>query len=202
MNRIPVVKADVWWDNPVGTPLQYQQLLNTVVQMYHNRTPETTADNSNKGCWRSNIDLSNYGWLNDIIYKNFKRLLNYYNPDGYFNKHAYNKQEDIPTEVMMNAWVNVNDPMSRNVMHSHSGSIISGVYYLQATDTGEIIFYPNHILNDGGVACNSRAPYCDPITISPTDNSLVMFPAWLPHDIAANPSTKQRINIAFNISRI
>lgn len=195
MNKIPVVRADVWCDNPVGTPSQHQQLLNDIIQMYHNRTPENTITGSNKGCWRTEIDLSNYKWLYDIIDEKSRVLMEYYKEEGYFGK-----PETFPTMVYLRAWVNVNDPMSRNVMHSHSGSIISGVYYLQSTDTGDIIFQPNHTLNDGGAAHNSNSPYCNNVNFEPIDNSIILFPSWLPHEVEPNQSAKQRINIAFNVN--
>ena len=36
--------------------------------------------------------------------------------------------------------------------------------------------------------------------MNPKDNSLVLFPSWVPHEVEENKSDRQRINIAFNVT--
>jgi hypothetical protein len=70
------------------------------------------------------------------------------------------------------------------------------VYYLQATGTGDIVFYnPNNITD----SCNLFAPFTSTIAISPQDGDLLVFPAWLPHEVETNTSDRDRINISMNI---
>ena len=93
-------------------------------------------------------------------------------------------------------WTNVNQPHSRNVMHSHIESHFSAVYYLQATDTGNLrLTNPANILGN----CNSTAPFVKDIVFTPKDGDLIMWPSWVPHEVETNFSARERINLVFDI---
>ena len=101
-----------------------------------------------------------------------------------------------PREKIITYWTNINDPGSRNVPHSHKHSSFSGVYYLQANDTGAIVFLNSaNVLSD----CNILSPFTCHKVFEPNDGDLFIWPSWIPHEVDQNTSNKQRINIAFNI---
>ena len=102
---------------------------------------------------------------------------------------------------LYNIWININPPGGYNHLHNHVGSVLSGVYYVDADkDQGNIQFERNdgaeyHIPTDiaqetyytstrATYACKTRALY--------------IFPGWLKHSVQGNKSNKDRISISFN----
>lgn len=113
----------------------------------------------------------------------------------------------------INAWANVNGPGHANEFHCHPGAYWSGTYYV----------------DDGGVAANPslggefemmdpRGPgpamYAPALafagrgglslgaseTVRPKAGLLMLFPAWLLHQVRPYRGTRERISIAFNLS--
>ena len=100
------------------------------------------------------------------------------------------------------SWVNVNKKGNSNRRHSHftSDTLISGVYYVKVPkDSGRIRFYdPRPNIN----TAPDMKYYNDGNTyhwFTPIENTLIMFPAWLEHDVEPNQSQEERISISFNI---
>ena len=102
------------------------------------------------------------------------------------------------------SWLNITKPGEWRWEHSHSNSIISGVFYI-STEKGDNlqVFDPNQRLKDT-------------ITISPKEynlwnstnwsflvnnNDLLLFPSWLRHrvDMRNESATADRISLAFNV---
>jgi hypothetical protein len=93
-------------------------------------------------------------------------------------------------------WTNINAPLSRNVLHSHKNSIFSAVYYIQGTDTGALrLINPANTLGD----CNRLSPFTRDFYFNPKDRDLILWPAWVPHEVEINESARERINIVFDI---
>ena len=101
------------------------------------------------------------------------------------------------------AWINVNGPGSYNERHSHdphSGTFLSGVFYVKCPEgSGNIRFYDPrpHIQTslDMKYYANGDTYHWFP----PIPNTLIMFPAWLEHEVESNKSHEERISISFNI---
>ena len=101
------------------------------------------------------------------------------------------------------AWINVNGPGSYNERHSHdphSGTFLSGVFYVKCPEgSGNIRFYDPrpHIQSslDMKYYANGDTYHWFP----PIPNTLIMFPAWLEHEVESNKSHEERISISFNI---
>jgi uncharacterized protein (TIGR02466 family) len=102
---------------------------------------------------------------------------------------------------IQNIWVNINPPGSYNHLHNHIGSVLSGVYYVDASDKqGNIQFERNdgaeyHIPEDIGQVTyytSTRATYAG------KTNALYIFPSWLKHSVQGNFSETDRISISFN----
>lgn len=112
-----------------------------------------------------------------------------------------------------NMWANINRHGHGNELHSHPGCFWSGVYYVDdggAFDDpslgGELEFldprapgaamYAPHLAFalPGGLSVGTKE------TVRPKAGRLVMFPAWLLHQVRPYRGDARRISIAFNLS--
>jgi len=105
-----------------------------------------------------------------------------------------------PLEIY-NIWINVNPPGAYNHLHHHVGSVLSGVYYVDATvDQGNIQFERNdgaeyHIaeqVKKETYYTSTRATYAC------KTGALYVFPGWLKHSVQGNRSNTDRISVSFN----
>jgi len=152
---------------------------------------ESNIENTNIGCWRSAYRY-NIPWLMDQVISLTKEAIEFYqNRDSIF----YQSYRNEPFKI--NYWTNVNLPGSRNVLHSHSQSTFSCVYYIQATGTGDLrLLNSANLLGD----LNRKSPFTRDFYFSPKDTDLILWPAWVPHEVEPNLSNKDRINIVFDIT--
>ena len=119
-----------------------------------------------------------------------------------------------PVSIMWqaNMWANINRNGHGNEFHSHPGSYWSGVYYVDdgGSDAdpslgGELEFmdprgpapamYAPHLAFaiPGGLSVGANE------TVQPKAGRLVMFPAWLLHQVRPYRGTAQRVSVAFNL---
>lgn len=186
MNKIPLYHADVFSNSNVGTDEQYANLLAQILEG-HKTLPAT--ERSNDGCWRTNTWWTGVEWLGEQLCDLVDEACRHYATlDPTFAQYIgrYN----------FAANTNVNEPGSRNLFHSHKTAIFSAVYYLQADDTGPLrLVNPANTIAD----CNYAAPFVRDFYFNPKDRDLIVWPAWVPHEVEPNKSTKQRININFDI---
>lgn len=153
---------------------------------------EESVDNSNLGCWRSVYRYENINWLMQEVCLLVQEAIDFYKIDKVFSEN-YNPRQPFK----INYWTNVNNPGSRNVIHSHSQSHFSCVYYIQGTDTGDLrLVNPSNLLSN---TINSGIFVRD-FYFSPRDGDLILWPGWIPHEVEPNLSNKQRINIVFDIT--
>ena len=111
------------------------------------------------------------------------------------------RQVGLPQLDLYNIWININPPGSYNHLHSHAGSVLSGVYYVDATENqGNIQFERTdngeyHIpaqVEKETYYTSTRATYAS------KTGALYIFPGWLKHSVQGNQSTADRISISFN----
>ena len=120
-----------------------------------------------------------------------------------------------PLSIMWqaNMWANINRSGHGNEFHSHPGSYWSGVYYV---DDGGISADPSlggelEFMDPRGPAPAMYAPHLAFAipgglsvganeTVQPKAGRLVMFPAWLLHQVRPYRGTAQRVSVAFNLS--
>lgn len=174
----------------VGTDTQITGLLDKISFI----RDTTSALNTNENCWRSEHKYNDIDWLLKEITTNVFHAIEYYSTkDTVFSQalHKYNKKN-----LQIFYWTNINQPLSRNVMHSHKSAVFSGVYYVQGSDTGALrIVNPANMLGE----CNSLSPFTRDFYYTPRDRDLILWPSWLPHEVEVNTSSKERINIAYDI---
>jgi uncharacterized protein (TIGR02466 family) len=84
-------------------------------------------------------------------------------------------------------------------VHTHPNNFLSGVYYVQTQAT--INFHDPRvqtaILRPPVKALT--ADNTDQVVVRVRDGTLLLFPAWLPHSVDPNRSTRERVSISFNI---
>jgi len=111
------------------------------------------------------------------------------------------KQVGLQPLTLYNVWININPPNSYNELHNHIGSVLSGVYYVDASpDQGNIQFertdggeyhLPLDVAQDTYYT-STRATY------AAKTGALYIFPGWLKHSVQGNTSKSDRISISFN----
>lgn len=174
----------------IGNDLQVRNLQE---QINYLRSQPSTS-NTNDGCWRSTHKYTNIDWLLKEITTKVFNAVDYYSRKDKVFSDAF--QQVNKKDLRIHYWTNINQPTSRNVMHSHKSAIFSGVYYLQGTDTGSLrIINPANTLGE----CNNLSPFTRDFYYSPKDRDLILWPAWLPHEVESNTSNRERINIAYDI---
>ena len=122
-------------------------------------------------------------------------------------KHLNQEINTCATQVGMkdleiqNIWININPPGSYNHLHNHVGSVLSGVYYVDAMpEQGNIQFERNdgaeyHIptkVSKETYYTSTRATY------AAKTGALYIFPGWMKHSVQGNTSKSDRISISFN----
>lgn len=111
------------------------------------------------------------------------------------------RQVGLPQLELYNIWININPPNSYNHLHNHAGSVLSGVYYVDATENqGNIQFERSDhgeyhiptIVEKETYYTSTRASY------AAKTGAMYIFPGWLKHSVQGNQSTSDRISISFN----
>lgn len=187
MKTMPLVKADAFIVN-VGTPEQRQDLLKQAV--LRQRTVPSIS-NTNEGCWRGQFKYTNDEWLLNELKQHLQTVVDYYIDADPSYRHRL-----TPRGLDINYWTNINNPGSNNRLHTHKDDDFSAIYYLVAENTGDLTFHnPANLLTD----CSLNSPYTSRMCYTPVEGDLVIWPAWMPHEVETNTSNTQRVNIAFNI---
>ena len=130
-----------------------------------------------------------------------------YNP---LTKQLFNMQEEVfekeyltEKPVLGNMWANINYPGGYNRPHLHPNSLFSGVYWIKAPEkSGNLMLYEPR----QGAQCtmpNRKEGKVPPelwreVHYQPKAGTVVMFPAWLWHEVRPNKSNDIRISVSFN----
>lgn len=188
MERVNLFRSDFF----VGRVGNQDQITDLSKQMLVSQESDTDAiTNSNDRCWRSTVKYDNIDWLLDGVKMLTENAIDYYSSlDSTFKNHI------TKNHITIDYWTNINKPASRNVLHSHVADSFAAVYYVQGTKTGPLKFInPANVLND----CNSVSPFVREVLVHPHDGELILWPAWVPHEVEVNQSDRDRMNIAFTI---
>ena len=106
--------------------------------------------------------------------------------------------------VMGNMWANINYPGGYNRPHLHPNSLFSGVYWIKAPiKSGNLMVYEPR----GGaqvVMPNRKKGQLPPqlwreVQYEPVAGRIVIFPAWLWHEVKPNESNDIRMSVSFNL---
>ena len=209
--KIPLFYSDLFVEKNVGSTSEREKLLNFILsvdsEIRNKSKPVLSMDDfvatysgynslSEDGCFRFNINdtISDFKWLCDAINKLVDDAIN-----NYISLDATHKIQVQKTKMRKSialTWVNINDPESRIVLHEHKKGMFSFIYYIQSTDTGDLILRNQaNVMNE----CNLKSPFVSAFSYPPEDGDLILFPSWIPHEIKTNKSNMQRINVSGDI---
>jgi uncharacterized protein (TIGR02466 family) len=126
------------------------------------------------------------------------------------SKELFAMQEEIfekeyltQKPVLGNMWANINYKGGFNRPHLHPNALFSGVYWVKAPEkSGSLMLYEPR----PGAQCtmpNRKKGKLPPqlwreIHYTPKAGMMVMFPAWLWHEVRPNESNDIRISVSFN----
>ena len=191
---ISLFHADLFIEKNVGTPEQRENLKDFQISISQDDKIKNDPL-SNEGCFRFNFNVLNNSidWLNETQLKLTEKAMSHYTPlDANYSEQLHKTK----FTMYYNSWVNINETGSKNMIHSHKDHMFASVYYLQGTDTGKIWFYnESNLLYE----CNVKSPFERRFGYEPEDGDLILWPAWVPHEVDVNTSSRQRINITSNI---
>jgi uncharacterized protein (TIGR02466 family) len=163
------------------------------------------TQHSNLGGWQSDWEMDRWGGAAAIKLLAIGR--------NTANRVTTDRQgNSVVLTWKANMWANVNRSGHGNEFHSHPGSFWSGVYYvddggidadpslggelefMDPRGPGPAMYAPHLAYGKLGLSVGANE------TVRPKVGRLVMFPAWLLHQVRPYRGTAQRISIAFNLS--
>ena len=106
-------------------------------------------------------------------------------------------------EIALTAmWANINPPGAKHTIHSHPNNYLSGVYYVQSDAKANSIRFHDPRGQSEAIMpprAQQNVYNTNVIELETKPGRLVMFPAWLKHDVPTNLSDRERISIAYNL---
>jgi hypothetical protein len=101
---------------------------------------------------------------------------------------------------MTNSWINVTEHQRQHALHNHNNSIVSGVFYVNASDSQPSISFNRmvppfflHMRAKQYTMFNSME-----WNIPIEDNNIIIFPSQCFHFVKPNLTNNPRVSIAFN----
>ncbi len=177
--------------------------LREVIGQRHKTHPGT--QDATPGYWRSDRDMDRWGGAPAIKLLAIARNT---------ATRATTDRQGQPVTLTWRAtmWASVDRTGHGGEFHSHPGSFWSGVYYvddggIDADPTlggelefmdprgpGPAMYAPQLAFGSAGLSAGANE------TIRPRAGRLLLFPAWLLHQVRPCGGTAERISIAFNLS--
>ena len=194
----PIVISDV----PDAAALNAE--LRKVIEQRQQSNPGT--QHSNLGGWQSSWDMDRWGGAPAIKLLAIGRNT---------ANRATTDREGKPVAVTWraNMWANINRSGHGNEFHSHPGSFWSAVYYVDdgGIDADPALGGELEFMDPRGPLPAMAAPHLGfampgglsagaTERVRPKSGRLVLFPAWLMHQVRPYRGTAQRISIAFNLT--
>ena len=151
------------------------------------RTPSLNVDSIHQNCW--DINWNDYKHYSSLI-KNIKQhIKNYVNALGNFHKEI----------IISNLWFNISNKGDFNFPHSHPGSIISGVFYIESEGDSILRFYNNHYLVSNFMTSdNSNDMSFTGYDIPCQKGRLLLWPSHIIHGNPLQTIEGEKIAVSFN----
>ena len=163
------------------------------------------TQHSNLGGWQSDWEMDRWGGVSAIKLLAIGR--------NTANRITTDRQgRPVSIQWKANMWANINRTGHGNEFHSHPGSFWSAVYYvddggidadpalggelefMDPRGPGPAMYAPQLAYGSAGLSVGANE------TVRPKSGRLVMFPAWLLHQVRPYRGAARRISIAFNLS--
>ncbi len=153
------------------------------------------------GAWHSQDDLNRRDEFAELSTQVLEAA------GGVYQDQAYDP-DFVP--AIDNMWANISPRHAFNRTHVHPGVIWSGVYYIQAPESSGRIYFTDprvqaqmlrpRIHAEG----RQQAHNWTEVYFEPVEGRLILFPAWLSHEVEPNLSEAEgdagvRISISFNL---
>ena len=200
----------VTFDVPDAAALNVE--LRRVIEQREKSHPSTQK--SNLGGWQSSWDMDRWGGAPAIkLLAIGRNLANRVTTDRQGRPVNGPHPGFFAVTWLANMWANVNRSGDGNEYHSHPGAYLSGVYYVDdggiAADAslgGELEFMdprgPLPAMNaphlgfamPGGLSAGATE------RVPPKSGRLVLFPAWMMHQVRPYRGAALRISVAFNLT--
>jgi len=147
---------------------------------------------TNAGGWHSPTDM------------NFKEEYNVLTKELFAVQEEIFKKEFLTQKpVLGNMWANINYSGNYNRPHLHPNSLFSGVYWVKTPEkSGSLMLYDPrpgvHTMMPNRKEGQLPSQLWREVHYRPRAGTIVMFPAWLWHEVKPNESNDTRISISFN----
>lgn len=189
MNQENWFYTPIWYEyTGIDTAKMAQKCLSMRQEGFANRTI------SNVGGWQSACllleDYAEFKLVQDLIDLKIVELQNRINKDLKF--------------ALDNIWVNVNEKGHYNQKHIHGQTVFSGTFYIQVDDlTGDIRFHNDYTpMQHYPIKFDHTHVFQTIVEYKPKNGMLLIFPAWIPHEVLPSQSNQPRISISFNIKQV
>jgi len=188
---MPEFKAHNLWPIPVyesETPVK-SEWLDYILNTEYERMPVGNGDMS-----KDNYILNNLPELKKEIENHCELFV-----------RKYLKVSKNANFYLQNSWAVLHNPGDEAQIHSHGGSLLSGVYYLKTDNKcGNLSFHKNPI-HTNTFFPNIRFGYdeldninANKYTVDVSEGKIVIFPSHLEHSVDKNESKNKRYSLAFN----
>ena len=140
---------------------------------------------------------NNGGWQSSDLYFNSDDVINKFSK--FIQHHLNILSEKIKIKLVINSlWININGYQNSNIIHTHPGSFISGVFYVKAEENQGDICFQNPLKHFNDFMYINYAFLDTNVFYQPKTGKLLLFPASLPHSVLSNETNIDRISISFN----
>ena len=181
------------------TPIYIKDLPNTGQLNQYLEQQVIKWSQVDKGVKKTNVN----GW-HSTTDMNLKEEYNVLTKELFAMQDEIFKKELLDLKpVLGNMWANINYPGGYNRPHLHPNALFSGVYWIKTPlKSGNLILYEPR----PGVHCvmpNRKKGKLPPelwreVHYEPVAGRIIMFPAWLWHEVRTNESNDTRISVSFN----
>ena len=158
------------------------------------------------------INRSNYGgWQYDVVKGQCEALDDMFMKMEYAVNHVFNDVFKAQIDIgLANAWLNWNERGNTNTVHTHPGSLYSGVYYITGNgspEMGSISFVRENAHSVENIFTGELRDYrdrdrtfiCDK-HIPPSESTGIIFSPWLQHEVTPNMTDEPRIVVGMNFN--
>ena len=175
----------------LSNAVQLNQYLEQQVIKWSQTDPEGKKRTNVNG-WHSKTDMNKKDEYNVLTKELFA-----------MQAEIYKKELLDLKPVLGNMWANINYPGGYNRPHLHPNALFSGVYWIKTPEkSGDLMLYEPR----QGAQCtmpNRKEGKLPPqlwreIHYEPIAGRIIMFPAWLWHEVQPNRSNDTRLSVSFN----
>jgi uncharacterized protein (TIGR02466 family) len=118
-------------------------------------------------------------------------------------RHVMNALKVVPTPFeITGCWMNMKPRGEDHGVHNHPNNFLSGVYYVDVPPGADRIVFHDFRMERNAILpryTEETALTASLVRLAVRSGLLVMFPSWLMHSVAPNPTAHERVSLAFNI---